>query len=226
LEGATLSQSIEVEGRFAQNRVAFIASQMLGALGAAHSANVIHRDLKPENVFLTTMSGMNDIVKLLDFGVAKLTKDTDPKLTRTGHVVGTPAYMAPEYARGRSVDERGDIYAVGCVIYEALAGREPFMADNYNALLYEIQEGTPEPLRELRPDLSPALVELVEKAMAKDPAARFQTAGQMARALEPWVLTPSKNPDALPRSGPMTSAPTEFASELPGPRSGHPRRKS
>jgi CheY-like chemotaxis protein len=180
LHGASLAATIANEGQLEFTRVAFIASQMLSALAAAHRANVVHRDLKPDNVFLTKMSNLNDIVKLLDFGVAKLLAPTEEKLTETGIVLGTPAYMAPEYARAGTMDERGDIYAVGCVMYESLVGREPFIADNYNALLYAIQEEDAESLKEVRTDVPDGLREVIEKAMSKEPDDRYYTAEAMS----------------------------------------------
>ncbi|MBI3203225.1 MAG: response regulator [Myxococcales bacterium] len=209
LHGLTLGQAIKREGRLPAERVAFIASQVLGALGAAHAAHVIHRDLKPDNVFLMAMSGLGDIVKLLDFGAAKLLAASEErKLTQTGVVLGTPAYMAPEYARGGSVDERGDIYGVGCVMYEALTGQEPFVAENYNALLFLIQDQTAHPLAALRPELPPGLIEVVDRAMAKDPAERFQSAQAMADALAPWVV-----PESSP--GRTVAAPDEDLGTAP-----------
>jgi len=192
LRGATLAAAIEHDPPFSEQRVAFIASQVLSALGAAHAISVIHRDLKPENVMLTTISGLSDVVKLLDFGVAKfIDEQQNQKLTQTGLVVGTPAYMAPEYARGESAATSvGDIYAVGCVMYEALTGKTPFDGSNYHALLLAIQQTEAEPLRNLRPDVSPAFAAVVARAMAKDPNARFPTTSAMQGALAPW-LTPS-----------------------------------
>jgi serine/threonine-protein kinase len=188
LHGQPLGEAIEKEGRFGVERTVFVASQVLSALSAAHAANVVHRDLKPDNVFLITMSGMRDIVKLLDFGVAKLMNArTNEKLTQTGSVLGTPAYMAPEQARGANVDHRSDLYAVGCMMYEALTGKAPFLAENYNALLFEIQRSDPTPIEVLRPDVDPALVAVVTRAMAKSPTERFQTADAMESALAPWL---------------------------------------
>jgi CheY-like chemotaxis protein/tRNA A-37 threonylcarbamoyl transferase component Bud32 len=209
LDGCTLSTAIQQEGALSEQRVAFIAWQMLAALAAAHASNVVHRDLKPENVFLTTISATADVVKLLDFGIAKLlTPNGEQKLTETGVVLGTPAYMAPEYARGGAATVAGDVYGVGCVMYEALAGREPFVAENYNALLFAIQEQRPPPIGEVRSDLSPELVQIVERAMAKDVGSRFPSAQSMADALAPWVS------DTLAQGRPSTaaiiaSAPTE-----------------
>jgi CheY-like chemotaxis protein len=215
LHGTSLAAAITRDGQLASSRVAFIASQMLSALAAAHRANVIHRDLKPDNVFLTSMSNMNDIVKLLDFGIAKLMgQPIHEKLTETGIVLGTPAYMAPEYARAGTMDERGDIYAVGCVMYEALVGQEPFVAENYNALLYAIQEREAEPLRKLCPDAPKGLCEVVEKAMSKDPDDRYYTAESMIEALEPWVVPVSSVRSEVPTIEPASVAPTEMHDSL------------
>jgi len=188
LRGTSLGRVIETEGPFSQGRAAFVASQILDALAATHRVKVIHRDLKPENVFLISMSNLKDIVKLLDFGVAKVLDDPEAlKLTRTGAIVGTPAYMAPELARGAGVDQRSDLYSAGCVLYEALTGRPPYQAQNYHALLIAIQESEPLPLGVLQPQLDPAFAKIVMKAMAKDPNERFQSADEMNHALAPWV---------------------------------------
>src|SRR5581483_10803130 len=205
LEGITLAQAI-AKKPLSERRCALIASQMLDALALAHDANVIHRDLKPENVFLTKLSTVGDVVKLLDFGIAKiLSADASSKLTQTGTVLGTPAYMAPEYARGESCDVRADVYSAGCVMYEALAQRQPFVAANYNALLFALQEKEPTDLQSLRRDVSSELVAIVQRAMAKDRTKRFQTAAEMRAALEPWVA--SARPPSVPP--PIGSAPTE-----------------
>jgi len=206
LDGMTLAQAIAT-GPMKEHRCAHIASQMLDALAAAHAANVIHRDLKPENVFLTNLSTVKDVVKLLDFGIAKIVSDdASSKLTDTGVVLGTPAYMAPEYARGESSGARTDIYSVGCVMYEALAQRQPFIAANYNALLFALQGKEPDDLRALRPDISPELIAIVKRAMSKDPLQRFQTATEMRDAIEPWLTC--VRPVSVPPPA-IGSAPTE-----------------
>jgi DNA-binding NarL/FixJ family response regulator len=187
LDGMTLAQSI-AKRQLSERRCALVASQMLDALGVAHEKGVIHRDLKPENVFLTRLATVSDVVKLLDFGIAKITNDdASSKLTDTGTVLGTPAYMAPEYARGEHCDSRVDLYAVGCVMYEALTQRQPFVAANYNALLFALQEEEPTAVRELRPDVSPELAAVIARAMSKDRDQRFRTAQEMRVALERWV---------------------------------------
>jgi len=184
LEGAPLTEAIAA-GQISERRCAFIASQVLDALAAAHAARIVHRDLKPDNVFLTKMSGIDDVVKLLDFGVAKsLGDEPSASLTQAGFVVGTPAYMAPEHARGERFDARSDVYAVGCVMYEMLARKQPFVAANFNALLHAIQNEEPEDLRKLRPDVSRAMVALIARAMAKNPDARFASAREMRDELD------------------------------------------
>ncbi len=220
LEGQSLGQALQRQGPFTAERTAFIAFQVLAALSAAHRASVVHRDLKPDNIFLTNMSGLGDIVKLLDFGIAKLLTNTGaPKLTETGMVLGTPPYMAPEHARGAEVDLRSDIYAVGCVMYEALTARAPFVAENYNALLFAIQEGCPVPLEEWRPDLDPELAQIIRRAMSVKPDERYQSAQELADSLHPWLHSASLG-GSPPASSPMAFAPTM----LP-PSSDSPERK-
>ena len=212
LHGASLGVAIMADGRFSLERTAFVASQVLSALAAAHRANVVHRDLKPDNVFLTSMSGLPDIVKLLDFGIAKtLGAARDLKLTQTGTVVGTPAYMSPEQARGAEADPRSDLYAVGCLMYEALTGQQPFTGENYNAVVFAVQQAAPVPLPVRCPTLDPAFVAVVEKAMARDVWARFQSAEEMSSALVPWLAPQSPTPSqaselALAPAGPAPAA--------------------
>jgi serine/threonine-protein kinase len=206
LDGISLRQAMARHMDFSAERIVFIASQILAALAAVHRARVIHRDIKPENVHLTSMSGLGDIVKLLDFGVAKqLSAVPGNTLTQTGMVLGTPTYMAPEQARGGPADRRCDLYAIGTVMYEALAGRAPYAGDNYNALLYAIQQGQPVRLTDLRPDLDSDLIAVVSRAMATDPDERFQTAEEMAAALGPWLTL------TAPASTPPESAAAAFA---------------
>jgi serine/threonine-protein kinase len=209
LDGGTLSDAL-AEGSMTPTRVMAIASQVLAALDAAHRTGVIHRDLKPDNIFLVHTAGGSEQVKLLDFGIAKLMpRDGLQKLTDTGVIVGTPPYMAPEHARGAPVDVRADIYAVGCILYEALCGEPPFKADNYNALILSIAATKPIPLSERRPDLDPELLGIVAKAMAREPEERYQTANEMAEAISHWVpgdLSPSQRP--TPNSSSAAFAPT------------------
>ncbi|MEZ4250920.1 MAG: protein kinase [Polyangiales bacterium] len=203
LEGESLGGVLERERVLAPERVRFIATQVLSALGAAHARGVVHRDLKPDNVYLTSVSGVSDLVKLLDFGIARLTEGSgDQKMTATGQVLGTPAYMSPEQARGKPVDARSDLYALGVLMYEALSGRMPVDGSNYHELMFAIVGETPTPLSELVPELDPGLVGVVERAMAKDPNARYANADAMRAALDALgplqVTSPARVPSMPP----------------------------
>ncbi|MEO6418406.1 MAG: serine/threonine-protein kinase, partial [Polyangiaceae bacterium] len=119
LTGKSFRELMKEETRLPAKRAAFIATQVLSALAAAHEANIVHRDIKPDNIFLSSTSAMKDLVKVLDFGIAKLLKPSDEgPLTMAGTVLGTLSYMAPEQARGEVVDHRADLYALGCIMFE------------------------------------------------------------------------------------------------------------
>jgi len=184
LSGESLETAIQASGPMAAERVLFITGQVLDALGAAHRAGIVHRDLKPANIFLTQLAGVADVVKLLDFGTAKLRETEEfARLTQAGQLVGTPLFMAPEQARGEDVDGRADIYSLGMVMYVALTARAPFPTDDPAVLLKAIQDSAPEPLARLRPDLPADLVALVEQASSKDQAGRFSNVDAMRGAL-------------------------------------------
>lgn len=209
LDGHSLASLIQSQAPLAPERVAFIALQVLFALSAAHGHDIIHRDLKPENVFLTSISGFDDIVRVLDFGIAKIVGENEMnRLTRDGAVIGTPAYMAPEQARGETVDRRCDLYSVGVLMYECLIGRPPFQAENLHALLRQIFAGQFDPLGALRPELDDALIQVVEKAMATDRRQRYESAQEMIAALEP--LAPVR-PDAISAAPSSSAAPRDTA---------------
>jgi len=193
LVGQSLGDAIQ-RGRLRPQRVAFIASQVLAALGAAHAAGIVHRDIKPDNVFLTVMSMVNDIVKVLDFGVAKLLDEAP--LTMAGAMVGSPAYMPPEQALGGAIDARADLYAVGATMYHALSGRLPIEATDASDFLARLDQPIT-PLEQLVPDLDPGLTQLVGRAMAKRPEARFASAEEMRAALRPWAQPQSASSQEL-----------------------------
>ncbi|MFW5741483.1 MAG: serine/threonine-protein kinase, partial [Myxococcota bacterium] len=158
LHGKTLADRINIEGALPFEDVITILTQVLSALVAAHEKGIIHRDIKPENIFLAERVGCAPVVKILDFGISKSADDSDLSLTRTGMVMGTPFYMAPEQARGEHIDHRVDIYACGVILYEALTGRRPFIASNYNALVVQVLSAQPRDPRELRPAIPSAFV--------------------------------------------------------------------
>ena len=153
-----------------------IARQIAAALDVAHERGIVHRDVRPEKIFLIRRSeGCAAPIKLLDFGVAKTPDDRDPSPDWTRN--GTP-YTSPEQALGKPHDARTDIWSCGVVLYEAITGRRPFSAPNYNALIREIADVTPRPVCEVRRDIPRALGTVIERAMAADPARRFQSAAE------------------------------------------------
>jgi serine/threonine protein kinase, bacterial len=157
-----------------------VAGDVLGALGAAHAAGIVHRDVKPGNILI----GTDGCAKVGDFGIAKsLEVAAAADLTSTNQLIGTPAYLAPERIAGRPATVQADLYALGVVLWEGLAGRKPFDGATPVATAYAIQHEDPPSLASLRPDLRPALVAAVERAMARAPEDRFATAAEMATAL-------------------------------------------
>ena len=170
-----------------------LAKQMVAGLAAAHAAGIVHRDLKPENIFiLKEKAGKKDYVKIIDFGISKFQPlgGDAMKMTRTGVVMGTPYYMAPEQASGsRDADARSDLYAVGVMLYEAVTGRVPFDAPTFNQLMFQIVLSEPPPPQAAVPDLDPAFASIVSKGMARDVNQRFQSAVEFAAAIDAWLET-------------------------------------
>jgi eukaryotic-like serine/threonine-protein kinase len=188
LEGVTLAQRIRDAGRLPPEEAAGLVMQLLAGLGAAHAADIVHRDLKPANVFLVGRGG-GDYVKILDFGVSKFAvAGDDMGMTGAGSVLGTPLYMSPEQAKGaRHVDHRSDLYAVGVLLYECVTGKVPFEAETFNELIFRIVLEAPPPIESVVPDLDPAFVAIVHKAMAREVGERYQTAREMHDALAHWL---------------------------------------
>lgn len=189
LDGEALNDRIS-RGRMNPRVVAQMMVDMLEGLKAAHSAGIVHRDLKPDNVFLiANRGGKKDFVKIVDFGISKFNVvGGEFSMTRTGAVMGTPYYMAPEQAKGgKEVDHRVDLYAVGVILYQAVVGRVPFDAETFNELLFKIVLETPPSLTDQVEGIDPSFVEIVEKAMAREPSARFQTAEEFQKVLQRWL---------------------------------------
>ena len=160
------------------SRTKKIFLQICAALAAAHAKGIVHRDLKPENVFLVEFLGDPDFVKLLDFGIAKLTEaseDGGRKLTKTGMLFGTPEYMSPEQARGENVDHRVDVYAMGCILFQLVTNRVPFEADNFMGVLsMHLTEPPPSIAPEVFDQIGAPreLAEVIDRALEKDRNAR------------------------------------------------------
>jgi hypothetical protein len=180
LEGQDLAELLAGGSRLTIEESVSILAQVADAVASAHRRGVVHRDLKPSNLFL--VGGSPDRVKVLDFGIARPV--TASALTRTGHVLGTPHYMAPEQARGaRHLTPAADVFALGCVLYECLAGHRPFAGDQFAGVLTRILFDDPEPLVQQLPGLDPRLVGLVEWMLVKDVSSRPPDAGAVSAAL-------------------------------------------
>jgi len=178
LEGPTLHQAIAGD-TLSVPRALHVAKAVLSALAHAHAHGVIHRDVKPENIMFVTRSAFR--VVLIDFGLAQL-RDA-PALTGAGMAMGSPSYIAPERLWGKPHDARSDLYAVGVVLYEMIAGIKPFLGATPEEIMTAVMTRPPRPLRVLAPDVSPALDAVIRRALAKEPDRRFPDAEAMLSAL-------------------------------------------
>ena len=199
LRGVTLDEVVD-RGRLPIDRALTISIEMLDALAAAHAAGIVHRDVKPQNVHVAEDLAPGS-VKLLDFGVAKLADDA--RLTASGAVLGTPLYMPPEQLRGEVVDPAADVYAAGAVLYELLTGAPIFDAPPSH-LWVHVLKTEPVPVAELRPDVPPAVAEVVGRALRKARAERYADAAEMKAALEAAakgvaVTRPARRSSRAPR---------------------------
>ena len=188
LRGETLADVLEREGSLSEGRAARIAGIVAQALQAAHDQGFVHRDVKPGNVMLSPSGD----VKVMDFGIARAA--TDETLTQTGMVLGTASYLSPEQSKGDPVDHRSDIYSLGCVLYEMLAGRPPFSGGSPVSVAYQHVNEDPEPPSRVNPAVPAELESVVMRALQKDPEARFPTAdafrGAVAGAAEGEATEP------------------------------------
>ncbi len=172
IEGKSLKELIRSRGRLPTNIVLSVGKQLARALEVAHEQGIIHRDIKPQNMVVEH----GGVLKVMDFGIARMAARTGDGMTMAGSVVGTPEYMAPEQLSGVEVDQRVDIYAAGSVLYECVTGRPPFVADTPYQLMARLIEETPATPRSINPDVPPALDALIMSMLAKEPARRPQTA--------------------------------------------------
>ena len=189
LVGESLTALLGRQGPLPVGRAADLVSQAGRGMQVAHAAGIIHRDLKPQNLFVCRRQDGTDLLKVLDFGVAKLQAiDELNAATRTGAVVGTVAYMSPEQARGdKVVDQRSDVYALGAILYELCSGRKPHPGESHNAILHHIATQPAVPLASVVAELPVGFLELVACALAADPAARPPSAGALVESLAPFV---------------------------------------
>jgi serine/threonine-protein kinase len=159
------------------------AADIATGMAVAHQSGIIHRDLKPANVLIDQAG----LLKIVDFGVAAAQQQGDTQLTKTGYVIGSPKYMAPEQILGKKVDERADIYSLGVILYEMLTGEPPYHRGDHMAVMYQHVQGKARPPIELNPSVPPGLSEIVTKSMAVDKARRFQSMDEMRSALERYL---------------------------------------
>jgi serine/threonine-protein kinase len=185
LAGEPLASLCRTSAPLPWSRVQHLMGQVCRALQAAHTAGVVHRDIKPDNVIRLTREDDVDFVKVLDFGLAKLQDSEGLRLTRTGMVLGTPRYMAPEQARGAAIDHRVDIYAAGILYYELLCGRTPFQATSFMAMRNQHLLAKPEPPSHwaAQAGITDEMDAIALRALAKDPAHRFASMAEMAEAI-------------------------------------------
>jgi serine/threonine-protein kinase len=193
LRGRSLCERLAEERRLDIPTAAYIACQVLSGLAAVHDTGIIHRDLKPGNIFLTESGSLVPGVKIFDFGIARLVGAqgiTAPKghITKTGVAIGTPEYMSPEQALGnRDIDQRSDLFSLGVIFYEAITGTIPFTGGSYVELLSKLIDEAHAPLRSLRPEVPAHLEAVIDRALAKDPAARQASAIELFNELVGYV---------------------------------------
>ncbi|HTQ48774.1 MAG TPA: serine/threonine-protein kinase [Polyangiaceae bacterium] len=190
LEGRDLGQVLAEQGPIGVEAAAEWLVQTCEAVAEAHAAGIVHRDLKPQNLFLARSVGGASKVKVLDFGVSKsmTTSDGAGGLTQTRSMLGSPLYMSPEQMRSsRDVDARSDVWALGVVLYELLTRRWPFEAESMPELCLKVVTDPPTPIAQHRSDLPPAMVQIIDRCLQKDPALRYEHAAELAEALEPMA---------------------------------------
>jgi serine/threonine-protein kinase len=225
LEGETLAAHVARLGPLSPARAVHIVGQAARALGEAHERGIVHRDVKPENLFLTSLGGEHDFVKVLDFGIAKI-RSIDGNMTDTGCVLGTPAYISPEVAVGQEADCRSDVYGLGAVLYYLLCGRPPFEADSAGAVIFAHVHERPALPSSMLGRPIPADVESVAmRALEKDPGLRFATAAELALALSScglagtWTFGDAtgvaRRSSRPPSSGVMEALPSLAAPAVP-----------
>jgi serine/threonine-protein kinase len=175
-----LREQKKQKNTFDLKRGIHVISSICRGMAQAQTQGVVHRDLKPANILIDD----NDVLKIVDFGLAAAARKADSRLTKSGILVGTPTYMAPEQVRGRTIDSRTDIYTLGVIMYEMFVGHAPYTGDESMAILFQHVEGKAVPPREINADIPVALEAVILKAIAVDPEQRFQTFDELRLQLE------------------------------------------
>lgn len=232
LKGSALGDVLARENLLGIEFCAYVVCQVLSGLVMTHEAGIIHRDLKPDNIFLVDTGAPLPSIKILDFGISRILDSNVSgggmiKLTQTGFLVGTPAYMSPEHARGKTdVDHRADIYALGVILYECLTGRLPHEGENYNAILTQIITEDPTPPRILRPDIPPQLEALILRTLDRDRDSRYQSAFEMFCDLMVFVGDAAKSRISLPEGYYDGMGVVDITGNHPHPSSNLPKIKA
>src|ERR1700693_4309222 len=203
VEGRSLQTMLDGRQLFPLPRVMKLMEQVCSALDFAHQHNVVHRDIKPANLMMTA----DDTVKITDFGTAKILQFGT---AQTAHVMGTPSYMSPEQVKGKPVDGRSDIFSLGVILYELMTGEKPFPGQNITTVIYKIINEEPIPPRSLDSTIHPGLSAVISRALAKDPAARYQSCHELLRALKSYHEL--MGPDTTVRMAPVSSHPAPAGS--------------
>jgi eukaryotic-like serine/threonine-protein kinase len=221
LEGKNLNQTLRADGPFSAERALPILIQICGALDEAHKAGIIHRDLKPENIFIVQTAGIRDYPKVLDFGLAKVgerqMRPGSVILTQEGMVFGTPEFMSPEQAQGKTLTAASDIYSLAVILYEVLTGKLPFDAKSPMDYIQLHVTGRPVPLNQRVPGrvFPPLLEQVIDRALAKRPEDRFSSAADFASAMQQVLVGDSKLATRL--APPAISADAQATAFASGP---------
>src|SRR5215203_6605831 len=200
VEGSTLRELLASGNRLVPERAMEITDGVLAALAYSHQQGIVHRDIKPANVMLTRSGD----VKVMDFGIARAVADSGATMTQTSAVIGTAQYLSPEQARGEQVDARSDIYSTGCLLYELLTGRPPFVGDSPVSVAYQHVREEARPPSQLNPDVSGTIDHIVAKSLAKRVEDRYQSAADMRKDIERAI------------AGHQVDAPTAATAVVPG----------
>ena len=210
LEGVSLKTYLSERGPLRPKMAVHITTQILRSLHQAHGAGIIHRDIKPANIFVVSVTGEKHLIKVLDFGVAKLSQNaSDDTVTQAGGIIGTPRYMAPEQARSLETDERADIYSAGIVLYELLSGSTPYNGENPIGIMMDHAQKPLPPmvLPYMETEQYGSLVQIVERCLEKKPKDRFADAESMLTALDSWQAPPLSTKPTPIQASPASERP-------------------